>query len=433
MKKSVNYSRVKRILLYCFFSLPYLLSAQTAISIKIDGSINPVVANYIQEGIKKAQQEKAECLIIELNTPGGLLESTRVIVSDILAAPVPVVVYVAPDGAHAGSAGVFIVTAANIAAMAPGTNIGAAHPVGMGQAPDSIMNAKGVNDAAAFIRSIADKRNRNIQWVEDAVRQSVSITEKEALERKAIDLIAANEHDLLNQIDGRAVQLHDATVTLHSANARIIPYEMSFAEKILNIISDPNVSYIIMMLGLYGVLFELYAPGSILPGIVGVIALVLAFYSMHVLPINYAGLALILFSIILFLLEIKIASHGILTIGAIASLLLGSMMLFQSDSSLELVKVSRAVVVSTTLISALFFLFVIGMGLRAQRRRVVTGAGAMIGTIADVLETLDPRGTVRLQGEIWNAESLAGRIDKGEKVFVKDMRNLTLYVQKTDG
>ena len=423
---------MKHTLLYYLLFLPFAHSAQTVISIKIDGSINPVVADYIHDGIEKAYNEKAACLVIHLNTPGGLLQSTRVIVSDMLESGVPIIVYVSPGGAHAGSAGVFITMAANIAVMAPGTNIGAAHPVSLQQAPDSIMNEKGTNDAAAFIRTIAEKRKRNMQWAEDAVRQSVSITEKEALEKNVIDLIAVNEQDLLNKVDGKQVELGAVTVTLHTKNARVEIHEMGFTEKILNVISDPNIAYIILLLGLYGVLFELYNPGAILPGIVGVIALILAFYSMHTLPINYAGLALIIFAIILFLLEIKIVSHGLLAIGAVISLLLGSMMLFKSNSSLELVKISRAVIISSTAVTALFFLMVIGVGLRAQRRKVVTGIEGMIGTTGKSLDTLDPAGTILLQGEVWNAESIAGKISKGEKVLVKGMRNLKLYVEKTD-
>jgi len=423
---------VKHIVLYYFLFLPFALSAQTVISIKINGTINPVTADYISDGIEKAYSEKATCLVIHLNTPGGLLQSTRVIVSSMLESRVPIIVYVSPGGAHAGSAGVFIAMAANIAVMAPGTNIGAAHPVSLQQAPDSIMNEKGTNDAAAFIKSIAEKRNRNMQWAEEAVRQSVSITEKEALEKKVIDLIAVSEQDLLNQVDGKQVELGVTTVTLHTKNAKVEVYEMSFAEKLLNVISDPNIAYIILMLGMYGILFELYSPGAILPGVVGVIALILAFYSMHTLPINYAGLSLIIFAIILFLLEIKIVSHGMLASGAVISLLLGSMMLFKSNSSLEFVKISRAVIISSTAVTTLFFLTVIGMGLRAQRQKVVTGIEGLIGATGESLDTLEPTGTVMLQGEVWNAESIAGKIRKGEKVLVKEMRNLKLYVEKAD-
>lgn len=391
-----------------------------------------MIADYIRDGIEKANREKATCLLIHLNTPGGLLQSTRVIVRSMLESPVPVIVYVAPGGSHAGSAGVFITLAAHIAAMAPGTNIGAAHPVSLQQTTDSIMNEKGTNDAAAFIRTIAEKRNRNVQWAEEAVRQSVSITEKEALGNKVIDLIAFNEQDLLDQVHGKQVTVGMTTVTMHTKGARIEPLNMGFVEKILNILSDPSITYIIMLLGLYGIMFELYNPGAILPGVIGVIALILAFYSMHTLPINYAGLALIIFAIILFLLEIKIASHGVLAIGAVISLLLGSLMLIRSQSSLEFVRISRIAIIAFTVLTTLFFLFVVGLGLRAQKAKVATGIEGLSGAIAHALVMLDPTGTVMFQGEVWNAISLAGKIDKGDKVRIKEMKNLTLYVEKAD-
>jgi membrane-bound serine protease (ClpP class) len=422
---------MKRILRYYLFLflLPSALAAQKVISMKIDGSVNPVTASFIHDGIEKAKKEKAACLLIHLNTPGGLLKSTRVIVSDMLESPVPVIVYVSPGGAHAGSAGVFITLAANIAAMAPGTNIGAAHPVALQAAMDSTMNEKATNDAAAFIRAIAQKRNRNLQWAENAVRRSYSYSEKEALEDSVIDLIAKNEQDLLNTIDGKQVELSSGAITLRTKNASIESFNMSFVEKILDIISDPNIAYILLLLGMYGIMFELYSPGAILPGIVGVISLILAFYSMHSLPINYAGLALIIFGVILFLLEIKIVSHGLLAIGGVISLLLGSMMLIRSGSSLEMVKISRTLIFTATAVSALFFLFVIGFGIKAQRLKVVTGMEALIGGIAEVIELLDPTGTVKVQGETWNAESLSGVIGKGEKVRIKEMKNLKLYVE----
>lgn len=423
---------MKHLLPYLLFLLPIVLPAQTVVSLKIDGAINPVIADYIRDGIKKASEEKATCLLIHLNTPGGLLQSTRIIVSSMLESPVPVIVYVAPGGAHAGSAGAFITLAAHIAAMAPGTNIGAAHPVSFQPSTDSIMNAKGTNDAAAFIRAIAEKRNRNVQWAEDAVRQSVSITEKEALQKGVIDLIAVSTEDLLDQVHGKQVALTATTITLDTKNARTVPYHMSFIERILNVLSDPSIAYIMMMLGLYGIMFELYNPGAILPGVIGVIALILSFYSMHTLPINYAGLALIIFSIILFLLEIKIASHGILAIGAVISLLLGSLMLIRNQSTLEFVRISRIAIIAFTVTTTLFFLFVVGMGLRAQRAKVVTGIEGLVGAIAYALDILDPAGTVMFQGEVWNAISLTGRIDKGDKVRIREMRNLTLYVEKAD-
>ena len=398
----------------------------------IDGSINPATASFIHDGIEKAKNEKASCLLIHLNTPGGLLKSTRVIVSDMLDSPVPVIVYVSPGGAHAGSAGVFITLAANIAAMAPGTNIGAAHPVALQAAMDSTMNEKATNDAAAFIRAIAQKRNRTLQWAENAVRRSFSYSETEALEDSVIDLIAKSEQELLNLIDGKQVELNSETITLRTKNARIELHKMSFVEKLLNIISDPNIAYILLLLGMYGLMFELYNPGAILPGIVGVISLILAFYSMHSLPVNYAGLGLIIFGIILFLLEIKIVSHGLLAIGGVVSLLLGSMMLIRSGSSLEMVRISRTVIFAATAVSALFFLFVIGFGIKAQRLKVVTGMEALIGDTAEVIDLLDPTGTVKVQGETWNAESLSGVIGKGQKVRIKEMKNLKLYVESVN-
>jgi membrane-bound serine protease (ClpP class) len=403
--------------------------AQKVISITIDGAINPVTAAYIHNGIKEATDKKAECLLIHLNTPGGLLQSTRIIVSDMLESPVPVIVYVAPAGAHAGSAGVFITLAANIAAMAPGTNIGAAHPVQLQGGMDSTMNEKATNDAAAFIRTIAQKRQRNFEWSEDAVRKSLSITEMEAADTKVVDLIAKNDRDVLNLIDGKNVEVSAGTKTLHTKNASIETMEMGVLEKILNIISDPNISYILMMLGMYGLLFELYSPGAIFPGIVGVISLILAFYAMQALPINYAGLALIIFAIILFLLEIKIVSHGLLAIGGIVSLLLGSMMLIRSGSSLEFVKLSMSVIISSVAVTAFFFLFIIGMGLKAQRLKPVTGKNAMIGKTGVSIETLDPLGRITVQGEIWNAASLSGQINKGDKIRVVAIKNMQLQVE----
>lgn len=424
---------MKRFLLY--YSLFSFLSltgvGQTVISMKIDGAINPVTADFIHDGIKKAAEENAACLIIHLNTPGGLLKSTRIIVTDLLESPVPVIVYVSPGGAQSGSAGVFITMAAHIAAMSPGTNIGAAHPVTLQGATDSIMNEKITNDAAAFIRSIAQKRNRNIEWAENAVRKSFSYSETEALEDSAIDLIAKNEQDLLNKIDGKRIELASGTVTLHTKGAKIEQFRMGFLEKLLNIISDPTIAYILFLVGLYGIMFELYSPGAILPGVAGVISLILAFYSMHSLPVNYAGVALIIFAVILFLLEIKIVSHGILAIGGILSLLLGSMMLVKSVPG-EMLRISRTVIFTATIVTALFFLLIVGAGLKAQRRKVVTGIDALIGDTGEVVEPLQPSGMIRVQGELWSAESLSGDISKGEKVRIKKMNGLKLYVERAD-
>jgi len=396
---------------------------------KIDGTINPVAAGFIHDGIRKAEKENAICLIIHLNTPGGLLKSTRLIVSDILESPVPVVVYVSPAGSQSGSAGVFITLAAHVAAMAPGTNIGAAHPVTLQAPMDSIMGEKVTNDAAAFIRSIAEKRNRNIEWAENAVRKSFSYSETEALEDSAIDLIAKNDQELLNLIDGKTFELRTGSKTLQTKTASIETFEMNSFQQFLNIISDPSIAYILLLLGMLGILFEFFTPGAILPGIIGVISLILAYYAMHTLPINFAGLALIIFGIILFILEIKIVSHGMLAIGGIVSLLLGSLMLIKPGSALEQADISRSVIISATVVAALFFLFIIRFGIKAQNRKVVTGLEALIGETGEVMDILAPTGTVKVQGEIWNAESIAGTISPGEKVRIKEMKQLKLYVE----
>jgi membrane-bound serine protease (ClpP class) len=422
---------MKHILLYITLLLFGALNikAQKVLSIKINGSINPASAEFIHKSIDKAVEQKAECLLIHLNTPGGLLASTRIIVSDILDSKVPVVVYVSPGGSHAGSAGVFVTMAANIAAMAPGTNIGAAHPVSSGGAMDTIMSEKVTNDAAAFIRTIAEKRNRNLEWAEESVRKSVAITEIEALRKKVIDLIAMDEQDLLNKIDGREIAVTGGKKILETKNARVERIEMEWVEKFLNMLSDPNIAYVLMMLGFYGLLFELYSPGAIFPGVIGGICLILAFYAMQTLPVNYAGVALIIFGIILFLLEIKITSHGMLAIGGVISLLIGSFMLFRTNSIMAFMRISWSVIITTTGITALFFLFVVAMALRAQRAKAVTGTEGLVGEVGETLGRLDPSGTIRVHGEVWNAESVSGSVEEGKKVRVTGIQNLKLFVE----
>ncbi|MDP4283604.1 MAG: nodulation protein NfeD [Bacteroidota bacterium] len=417
------------ILSIILFFLPSFLLAQKVISINLNEGINPSTAEYIHQGIAKAEKENAECLVINLNTPGGLLTSTREIVTDMMRSKVPVVVYVSPTGSHAGSAGTFITLAANIAAMAPGTNIGAAHPVDMQGKSDAVMNEKVINDASAFIRTIAEKRGRNVQWADDAVRNSVSITEREALEKNVINLVANDEKDLLSQLDGKQVEMNGITKILNTKNATVEPLEMGFFQKVLSRLSDPNISYIIMMLGFYGLLFELFSPGAIFPGIVGVICLILAFYSMSSMPVNYAGLTLIVFGIILYLLEIKIISHGLLAIGGTISVLLGSMILFRTSPMQNFESLSWSVIFSVTGVTLLFFLFLITMGLRAQRTKPVLGDNSMLGKTAITTTDIDIQGQVKFMGETWNAVSLAGKINANEKVVIKEIKGLTLYVQ----
>jgi membrane-bound serine protease (ClpP class) len=422
---------MRRILLYFILLMagPWPLYAQKIVSIKLEATINPATADFIHRAIEVAQKEKATCLLIHLNTPGGLLKSTRAIVSDILESPVPVVVYVSPGGAHAGSAGVFITMAAHIAAMAPGTNIGAAHPVNTQGEMDTIMSTKATNDAMAFIKSIAAKRGRNGEWGAQAVRNSVSITEAEALENNVINLVAASEQELLAKIDGQQVTVSTGAVTLKTKSATVQILEMGWGEKMLNILSDPNVAYILFLLGLYGLLFELYSPGVIFPGIIGGICIILALYTMNTLPVNYAGLALIVFGVVLFLLEIKIVSHGLLGIGGVVSLLLGSMMLIRTDETWHVASLSWTVIITAVTISSLFFLFVIGMGLKAQRAKPAIGLEAMIGEIGQSLSELNPGGTVRMHGEIWKTISKAGFIAEGKKVVVTGFLNFTLQVE----
>src|SRR3989339_1504997 len=376
--------------------------------ITYDGAITPACSDFIKLGLESAEQNKSECLIIKLNTPGGLLKSTRVIVSDILESKIPIVVYVSPGGAQAASAGVFITMAAHIAAMSPGTNIGAAHPVSMQGERDSIMSEKATNDAAAFIRSISEKRNRNIKWAEDAVRKSLSLSETEALKKNVIDLISPNIEELLKKINERKIETVTGKKILNTVNAKINEVEMTFSLKLLTILSDPNIAYILFMIGLYGLLFEIFNPGVIFPGVIGGICIILAFYSMHTLPINYAGLALILFAVILFIADIKVVSHGLLSVGGVISLILGSMMLIRSDSALEFVQLSFSVILTSAALSLVFFMALVGLGVRALRSKPTTGQEGLVGEIGEALSKLDPTGTVRVHGEIWNAVTLAG-------------------------
>jgi membrane-bound serine protease (ClpP class) len=405
-------------------------AGKKVVVISVDGSINPSSAEYIHSGIRNASRENAECLIIKLNTPGGLLKSTRVIVSDLLDSEVPVVVYVCPGGSQAASAGVFITLAAHVAAMAPGTNIGAAHPVTMQGEQDSIMNEKATNDAAAFIRTISEKRARNTGWAEDAVRKSLSITETEALRGKVIDLIANSVQDLLEKIDGREVEVGSGKKVLETKNATVINIDMDFKQKLLGILSDPNIAYILLMIGIYGIMFELFNPGSIFPGVIGGISIIVAFYSLHTLPVNYAGLALIIFAVILFIAEIKVVSHGLLAIGGVISLILGSIMLINTDSTLEVIKISWQVILAIVILTTAFFIFAIGFGIRAQSRKPTTGIEGIIGEVGETISSLEPEGQIRIHGELWNAESLEGNISEGTKVKVEAVSDLKLMVRK---
>ncbi|MCO6497342.1 MAG: nodulation protein NfeD [Chitinophagaceae bacterium] len=429
MKKKAKFL-LKTLVLFFVLIQTGAAYSQKVITIDVNESINPATEEFISQAITAGEKSNSECVLINLNTPGGLLTSTRNIVTRIFDAKVPVVVYVSPSGARAGSAGVFITMAANIAAMAPGTNIGAAHPVSSRGGGDAVLNEKIVNDAAAFIRSIAEKRGRNAMWAEDAVRMSVSIPETEAIAENVVNLIADNVKDLMKKIDGLTVETSEGEVTLHTANAEFENIEMGFFQKVLSRISDPNIAYILMMLGFLGLVFELFNPGAILPGIIGVICLILAFYTMSSLPVNYAAIALIIFGIVLYLLEIKVVSHGMLAIGGTVSVILGSMFLFRTSSTGDVANLSWTVIITTSLVTLLFFLFIVGMGLRAQRMR--PSVGEMVQKTGVALSNIGETGTVRIQGVTWNAVSTGGVIRKGSEIMVTGQKGLTLQVSAFD-
>ena len=314
--------------------------------------------------------------------------------------------------------------------MSSGTNIGAAHPVSLQGEQDSIMSEKATNDAAAFIRSISEKRNRNMKWAEDAVRKSLSLSETEALKQNVIDLISPNIEDLLKKINGKKIETVIGEKILNTGNAAVNEVEMTLSLKFLTILSDPNIAYILFMIGLYGLLFEIFNPGVIFPGVIGGICIILAFYSMHTLPINYAGLALIVFAIILFVLEIKVISHGILSIGGVISLIIGSIMLINVESGLEVVMISWQVIALFVVLTILFFGFAITLGIKAQRRKPTTGVEGLINGIGEAITELNPEGEVRVHGEIWFAESTEGKIESKSIVEIVDVHNLKLKVKK---
>jgi len=379
------------------------------------------------EGLGEAGRLGAQLMVIRLDTPGGLVTSTRDIVKAIFSSEVPVAVFVAPGGARAASAGTFITMSAHIAAMAPGTNIGAAHPVSVGGQMDKEMSKKVTNDAAAYMRTIAEKRRRNVQWAEDAVRKSVSATEKEALRLGVIDLISESLDDLLKAVDGRQVQTAKRKLTLHTKEATVRTVEMTLRDKILKIISDPTIAYILLLLGLAGLYFELSNPGAILPGVLGAIFLILAFWAFQTLPINYAGLLLILLAIVFFILEIKVVSHGLLTIGGIASFILGSLMLVQSPA--PFLRISLWAILGAAAATTAFFALVAGMGIKALKRRPTTGWEALIGEVGVARTPLHPDGQVFIQGELWSASCEEGA-EVGEKVRVVAVEGLKLHVTK---
>lgn len=415
--------------LLLFFLIPALGLGTSHVDVAVfDGIISPVASRFIKKAIAEATEDGAEVLVIQLDTPGGLDTSMRDIVKEILNAKIPICVFVAPAGARAASAGVFITLAAHISAMAPSTSIGAAHPVSIGKEKmDEKMIEKVTNDAAAYIRSIAKKRGKNVKWAEQAVRKSISATNEEAVKKNIVDLTCKNIQELLEKLDGREVKLEDKKVVIKTKNVEVKKIEMGLKDRILSVITDPNIAYILLLLGMYGLIFELQNPGAIFPGVVGSICLILAFFAFQMLPVNFAALLLIILAIILFILETQITSHGLLTIGGIIAITFGSIMLMNTD--VPFLKISWKVILPAVVITAALFIFAIGMGIRVQFKKPTTGKEGLIGEIAVARTKIDKEGKVFVNGEIWGAESKEV-IKKGEKVKIVGFDKLTLKVEK---
>ena len=457
-----------------FFGLPKTYSQASVVHLiqLDDATINPVTAQYIMDSIDGAYEAGAQCLIIKMDTPGGLLTSTRSIVKKMLTSKIPIVVYIAPSGSRAGSAGVFITYASHIAAMAPSTNIGAAHPVELGKeqpkhqgewdelrglidelkenqakgkdadkksdsnsstprhkADDNPMESKILEDTTAFIRAIAKERHRNEEWAVASVTQSASITDTEAIEKGVVELIATSDEDLLQKLDGRSVQIGDETVTLSTKNAEIKTDLMDSRQQFFNILANPTIAYIFMILGFYGLLYEITHPGFGLPGVLGVIFLILAFYSMQTLPTNYAGLALMIFGLILLVSEAFVPSFGLLAVGGVVCLILGSLLLFQSTD--PVMRVSLSAIFGLTLTTTAITLFLMRSVIRAHRAQVLGGREGLVGVITKAETAIVPgkKGRVHVHGEIWNAIS-ADSIQPGDEVEVIGMDGLILKIKK---
>ena len=405
-----------------FLSTLFSPNAPSVYRISIQNKIiQPVIAEYIQETVAKAESEKAAAVLIVLDTPGGLLESTHEIVKTLLNAKVKTIVYVSPTGARAASAGPFITLAAEVAAMAPSTHIGAAHPVQLGEVDKlkeksptpSAMEEKVMQDTLAWVEGTAKTRGRNVEWAKRSVSESVSVDAGEALQLKVIDLIAVDEKELLAKLD--------------LSGSPVIDVPMTLSQEILTVLIHPNIAYILMILGFYGLLFEITHPGAIFPGVAGAVCLIVSLYAMHILPTNYAGLGLMLMAVILFAAELYLPSYGLLGLGALVCLTLGSLFLFHAPG--EFLRVSFAVMIPTVLAAAALGVFLATLVWRSQNRRVVTGLESLVGMSAEVVDTLDPAGKVFLQGELWDARS-DEKIGKGEKVIVAEIKGMELKVKK---
>ena len=406
-----------------------LASANSIVKIRVDDTIHPITAEYIDRAIEHARQTNADAVLIELSTPGGLLDSTRTIIQTILASPVPVIIYVAPSGARAASAGFFILEAADVAAMAPGTNTGAAHPVTLGgEKMDDTMKTKVENDAAAFMRSYVGPRGRNVKVAETAVRESKSWTDQEALQQHLIDVVARDQNDLFHQLEGRTIKRFDGKpVKLHLAGDSVDELPMTLKQRILDFLLDPNIAFLVLAVGALALYAEFNHPGAIVPGVVGVVFILLALFALNLLPTRYASFTLIIASFVLFALEAKFATHGILGLGGIVLLTIGGLLLVDGPIPQMRVQLWTALGVSVPL--GVITVFLMTIALRARRSKVVTGLQGMIGAVGEARTDIDPEGKVFVQGELWNAHA-PSRVGIGEHVVVRKVEGLELEVEK---
>jgi membrane-bound serine protease (ClpP class) len=398
------------------------------LAVRLEGPVSPVMDEILQGALARAERQGYRALLLEIDTPGGLESSMRQMIKRLLPAPVPTIAWIAPSGARAASAGVFVTMAADVAAMAPGTNIGAATPVNLQGGMDSTLSRKATNDAAAFARTVARQRGRNVEWAEQAVRKAVAASETEAVELGIVDFVAATEAEVLAKADGRSWRRGEKSRTLAVRGLPIDHIELGFRQRLLGLLADPSVAYILLMLGFYGLLFELQNPGAILPGVVGGICLILAFFALSTLPVNYAGIALIVLAIVFFIAEIKVTSHGLLAAGGIVAMVLGSLFLFEGETA----RLSGGLIAGVTLATATFFLLIVGAGLRAQRRKVATGPQSLIGKRAVVVDGLAPDGRVRVGDELWSARGEAAA-EVGSEVEITGIDGLTLRVRPVTG
>lgn len=402
-------------------------AAATVRVVGVRGAINPVTASYLGRNLAEASRNRETLFLVEMDTPGGLDSAMREIVKDVMASPVPVAVFVTPSGARAASAGAVIALSADVCAMAPGTNIGAAHPVSLGEKQDRVMEEKVLNDAEAYVEGIALRRGRNAEVAKRMVRESLSLPAEKALAEKVIDLMATDRGDLLRKLDGRRIVRGERTITLALAGATVREEPMGLRERILDVIGNPNVAYILLMLGFLGIFFELSNPGVILPGVVGGISLILAFFALQTLPVNYAGVLLILLALILFIAEIKIVSHGMLTVGGVIAMVLGSLLLFESPE--PYLRVSWQVILVTVGAVSAFSVFAVTMAVKAHRRKPTTGREGLVGEAGKALTAIAPDGRAFIHGEYWDAWS-DDPIAEGERVTVVAVEGMRVKVRK---